>query len=236
MADPHDATAHVTAALPAHTEDHDHGGTPTQKLLAANAHESPAADTHHADVHSNAKHSDPQAAFYRLKSGLWFCSSPFGVNGGPTLDSLRLTWFPVSKTATLDRIALWVQTGLALSVVRLGIYRDDGSGYPGARVLDAGTVDSSSAGLKTITISQELTPDLYWIGGVAQTAVATLSIGQTTFQPFFGSMGSTVTPASGGYSGEGNFAEAGVSGALPANFTTSKASIANAPRVFLRVA
>lgn len=28
--------------------DHDHDGTPTQKLLAANSHESPAADTHHS--------------------------------------------------------------------------------------------------------------------------------------------------------------------------------------------
>lgn len=39
-----------------HTEDHDHDGTPTQKLLAANSHESPSADTHHAKVHGDAEH------------------------------------------------------------------------------------------------------------------------------------------------------------------------------------
>ncbi len=44
-----------------HTEDHDHDGTPTQKLLATNTHESPAADTHHTQVHvlSGADHTGP---------------------------------------------------------------------------------------------------------------------------------------------------------------------------------
>lgn len=75
---PHDANAHLdTAPAPGgelggtwasptvdathsgsahHTEDHDHDGTPTQKLLAANSHESPSADTHHAKVHGDAEH------------------------------------------------------------------------------------------------------------------------------------------------------------------------------------
>lgn len=40
-----------------HTEDHDHDGTPTQKLLAANSHESPSADTHHAKNHGAVEHT-----------------------------------------------------------------------------------------------------------------------------------------------------------------------------------
>jgi hypothetical protein len=36
-----------------HAEDHDHDGSPTQKLLAANTHESPSADTHHAQAHNH---------------------------------------------------------------------------------------------------------------------------------------------------------------------------------------
>lgn len=35
-----------------HAEDHDHDGSPTQKLAAANTHESPAEDTHHAKGHA----------------------------------------------------------------------------------------------------------------------------------------------------------------------------------------
>lgn len=69
MADPHDATAHTLTthththaattgqgAGDHHAEDHDHDGSPTQKLLAANSHESPSADTHHAKVHGDAEH------------------------------------------------------------------------------------------------------------------------------------------------------------------------------------
>lgn len=41
----------------AHTEDHDHDGTPTQKLLAANTHETPSANTHHAESHAVPSHS-----------------------------------------------------------------------------------------------------------------------------------------------------------------------------------
>ena len=42
------------AAAGGHTEDHDHDGAPTQKLLAANTHETPSADTHHAQLHASA--------------------------------------------------------------------------------------------------------------------------------------------------------------------------------------
>ena len=38
-----------------HTEDHSHDGTPTQKLLAANTHETPSANTHHT------KYADAEA-------------------------------------------------------------------------------------------------------------------------------------------------------------------------------
>src|SRR3990167_4158884 len=41
------------AAIGGHTEDHDHDGAPTQKLLAANTHETPGADTHHATNHAH---------------------------------------------------------------------------------------------------------------------------------------------------------------------------------------
>lgn len=36
-----------------HAVDHDHDGSPTQKLLAANTHETPSADTHHATDHDH---------------------------------------------------------------------------------------------------------------------------------------------------------------------------------------
>lgn len=48
----HSVTVAVGAGGSGHTEDHDHDGSPTQKLLAANSHESPASDTHHPKIHT----------------------------------------------------------------------------------------------------------------------------------------------------------------------------------------
>lgn len=251
MADPHDATAHTLTthththaattgqgAGDHHGEDHDHDGSPTQKLLAANSHESPSADTHHADIHADAKHTYPREGFNRLKSGLYYPTSGHTASNTPTLDELRLVLFPVAKTVTVDRIGVWCQAGLALSEFRLGIYRDDGNGYPGARVLDAGTVAMTSQGFKEITISQELTPDLYWIGGAGQVAVATMtmSTGSVAAVALAFPLMPLVSAPTAATSIGGGFVETGVSGALPANFTTTKANITALPRVFLRAA
>jgi len=80
-----------------------------------------------------------------------------------TLNVIYASPFAVVKTITLDRIAINVTTAAAGATARLGIYADDGTTYPGSLVLDAGTVDVSTTGMKTITISQELTPGLYWL-------------------------------------------------------------------------
>jgi hypothetical protein len=45
--------------------------------------------------------------------------------------------------ATVNRIGIEVTTGAA-GAARLGFYADDGAGLPGALILDAGTVDTTS--------------------------------------------------------------------------------------------
>ncbi len=42
-------------------EDHDHDGSPIQKLLQANTHESPTTDVHHSETHVVSFHSDTDA-------------------------------------------------------------------------------------------------------------------------------------------------------------------------------
>lgn len=70
--------------------------------------------------------------------------------------------FPIDVTA--DRISLFVSTAVALSTVRLGIYSSRTDGLPGLLLLDAGTIDSSSTGLKEIVISQVLKGGYtYWL-------------------------------------------------------------------------
>ena len=81
---------------------------------------------------------------------------------------LRCKQISIPTTITVDRIAVDIQAaGWAGAVVRLGIYESD-NGVPGALILDAGTVDATSTGTKTITISQTLAAGYYYLAAVGQ--------------------------------------------------------------------
>lgn len=78
------------------------------------------------------------------------------------------------SAGTLDRIMVeHAATTGAGETMRLGIYNDSG-GRPGSLLLDAGTVDLSTAtALKSITIAQVLTSGFYWLVAVHQGGAAT---------------------------------------------------------------
>jgi hypothetical protein len=81
------------------------------------------------------------------------------------------TPFFVPVTTTFDRIA--IRTGGTFSgtgSVRLGIYGST-SGKPSTLILDAGTLSATASNTTyTITISQQLTPGIYFLAGNTQTA------------------------------------------------------------------
>lgn len=82
---------------------------------------------------------------------------------------------PGRTGCTLDRLAINVTTGSA-GAARLGIYNDS-SGYPGTRLLDAGTVDTTSIAVVSATISQALVPgNRYWLVYVSNATPAIRSI------------------------------------------------------------
>ena len=78
------------------------------------------------------------------------------------------------RGGVLDRIAVNVTTGVA-GAMRLGLYlaSSESNLYPGALVLDAGTVDVTATGVKTITISHAL------IGGATYWAVLVSNVAPT---------------------------------------------------------
>jgi hypothetical protein len=78
--------------------------------------------------------------------------------------------FSVGVTTTFDRIGIFHGSNVVGSTYRMGIYEDDGAGLPGALILDAGTVATSASAntFLEVTISQQLTPGLYWLAGVSQ--------------------------------------------------------------------
>lgn len=87
-----------------------------------------------------------------------------------TKDVLRATPFIVSETMTLDRIAMEITSaGTAASLVRIGIYSSTNC-LPTALVLDAGTIAGDSATFQSITINQQLTPGLYFLTWVTNSA------------------------------------------------------------------
>jgi len=89
------------------------------------------------------------------------------VCGGATVLTISANYlyayaFYVPTPTTFDRIAVMVATAVAGSA-RLGIYSDDGNCYPASLVLDAGTVDTGTTGMKEIVINQTLSAGLYWL-------------------------------------------------------------------------
>lgn len=71
--------------------------------------------------------------------------------------------FVISENQSWDRIGLEVTTiGSAGSVIRLGLYSSSNN-IPTNLIADYETVPADSLGIKTIVISQTLTPGLYFI-------------------------------------------------------------------------
>lgn len=168
--------------------------------------------------------------------------SPVGTATSSTLanGSLRLAAWLVERTITIDRIGADVSSaGSGGGVLRLGVYADDGSGYPGALLLDAGTIDGASATVQQATIGSPLvlTPGLYWIGAALQGSPGTQPTVRTlagTWTPPVPILGTTSAPAaSDSYAG---YRETGVTGALPSNFSTTSDPVSTVPRLHVRTA
>jgi len=98
------------------------------------------------------------------------------TTGAPTANVLRAFPFVAPRRgAVLDRIGINVTTLLAGST-RLGIYRtvSESNLYPGDLLLDAGQVDTGTAGVKTLTINQALDPGRIYHAGIVSNAAPTL--------------------------------------------------------------
>lgn len=135
--------------------------------------------------------------------------------------------FDVGATTTFTRIGLEVTTAAASNVFRLGIRNDNGNGYPGALVLDAGTIDASTTGFKEITISQILTPGRYWVSATLQGGTGA-AYRHRFLDSFVGQQNGTDTNMAGYYSG-------GTTGAL-GTFTASVNANGVGPKILLKAA
>jgi len=149
----------------------------------------------------------------------------------PTANVLRAYPHIVPYKTTLDKIAINCTT-LTAGKQRLGIYSDDGNCAPGARLLDAGEVDTGTTGVKAIDIAQVIEAGtLLWIVVVGNAAPTLRATPANAGSPILGYDNTLGTDAAIGWSVALTYA------ALPATFPNGAAVITAAaaqPAVFLR--
>lgn len=185
--------------------------------------------------------SDPSQGIGNKFAGYYYASNGVVSTTGASMTTLNLAYavpFSVKQTTTFTRIAIncTALAGNISSSIRLGIYANNATGdYPDARILDAGIVsvgNSDVTGWQAITISQSLSAGLYWLVAVNQgAAVASVSMYGTASV----AMPMPHTPlASPGVGLPYGWQQASVTGALPANWTTTKTlSSVRAPIIWL---
>lgn len=165
----------------------------------------------------------------------WYSSAVTGVAAttiAPSVNTLRATPFVVSKVTTIEQMALNVTAAGASSNIRVGIYADNGNMYPGALVVDAGSVATATTGVKTYTtgLPVVLSPGLYWLACVGNGTAPTIrAIAATGILPVLGLDSGLGTAWGTGWSVAFTFA------ALPANFTSGGAiQSGGQPGIFFR--
>lgn len=136
----------------------------------------------------------------------------------------------VPAGTVLDRIGINVTTSAASGVVRLGV-RADASGYPGALLVDAGTIDASTTGTKELTISATTTGIRVWLCAVGQGASGIVCTGVNG--PVWPVEATTLASAAGGV--QAAYAQTGITGAL-GSFGAGNGTAGIAPLVVARTA
>lgn len=151
----------------------------------------------------------------------------------PAKDNVLYIPFPVYEAITIDRISLGVSgAGTATSVVRLGIYSSGSDGRPSALVLDAGTIDGTSATYQEKTVNQALNANtLYWAAVCWQVAaVGTLrALAAGNGSEFMTYAANSTDPRVSCYD------ETGVTGAFGGTATPAISGFTTVPAVKVRV-
>jgi hypothetical protein len=150
--------------------------------------------------------------------------------------TLRLSPFWLPSPIRFDRIGGEITVaGDVGSVLRMGVYGDNGAVNPKNLLVDAGTMDGGAVGVHEVTIATlTLGAGLYWIGGVVQNV--------TTTQPTVRALPSVVpmpllpTGTVIGNALTVGQSMGGVTGALPATFGAPTYAMGTGPRLFVRMA
>src|SRR4051812_48441137 len=91
-------------------------------------------------------------------SGGWIAPALAPAAGALAASGLYASPVSLPRAVSVTDIACQVTVGAASSFVRMGIYKDNGNGYPGDLVAgsDTGQIDASGAAVKTFTYGTPL--------------------------------------------------------------------------------
>jgi hypothetical protein len=146
--------------------------------------------------------------------------------------------FEVVSQVSITELDVEVTTAAASSTIRLGIRaHDPATGEPksGAPLVDAGTIDSSTTGVKPKALAAPLvlTPGWYWYTITAQGGAPTVrsSPAYALLQPMpiKGATAAALSAAT-----VGGYFQSGVTGALPNTWASSPNTAANVPRLIAK--
>ncbi len=101
----------------------------------------------------------------RYKRGLYFGGNAITLTTGQARTNGLITAMSVevAKPTPIDQLAIYVGTFATTGTLRLGIYADDGSCFPGSVFYDAGTVTAMTpTNVKSIAVSLTLSPGVWW--------------------------------------------------------------------------
>lgn len=148
----------------------------------------------------------------------------------------RMMYIPwiVPRSITIDRIGIHVTTGVATTNCRIGIY-NSANDLPTSLIADLGSVDTSSTGVKELTVSQVIPAGLVFLAVAKQGTVGAVSLyglGYTVWAGMPEASTSTLMQYGSQYMYEDS-----VTGALPSTATPLLTSSANGlPGLFVRLA
>jgi hypothetical protein len=176
-----------------------------------------------------------RALSFPLASGQFYGFGS-GTTAIPNNETLLMHAFVVWEPTVIDRLLAQVLTdaGESDSVLRMGIYAPDSTGKPSSLIVDAGTVSTSTTGLKGIDISPVTVQGLFYLAAVCQAAPSTRprlrSIGINERYAF-----SADPSASGSVNAYVRYTVSSVTGALPSTITPVTSAV-SVPTVLFRVA
>lgn len=177
------------------------------------------------------------SAYAKFKTGQYYAPPAAALSTRQETEArVVMVPFVVDESATFDRVAVEVTAaGTAGAVVRLGIYGADADSMPGSLLVDAGTVDATTTGLKEAIISQAVTSGLYYLAAVVQGAATTRPTWRSvTGDSLLPLHTSGVTLTSNSING---ISQSSVTGALPATATPDAGpGFGVSPRIVVRAA